>query len=89
LVYLLPTTAQRYTSSVTKILLPARAEPFELRMAISSGSVLDKSKGPSHLLAAWERAVTQNRTANASALVKTLSWQLRSTVNYRFSGINE
>jgi hypothetical protein len=65
-------------------------------MAISSGSVLDKSKGPSHLLAAWEQAVTQsgargmqNRAANASALVKTLSWQLRSTVNYRFWGINE
>jgi len=80
------------------ILLTARAEPFELRMAIGSGSVLDKSKGPSHLFDAMEQALGQSRLAQGERKaaqrmllrwLRPLSWPLRSAVNYRFWGINE
>jgi CheY-like chemotaxis protein len=80
------------------ILLTARAEPFELRMAISSGSVLDKSKGPAHLLEAMELALDRSRVAQEERKtaqrmllrwLRPLSWPLRSAINYRFWGINE
>src|SRR5262249_50811183 len=45
------------------IFMTARTEPFELRMAISSGSVLDKSKGPAQLLEAVEQTLSQSRLA--------------------------
>jgi CheY-like chemotaxis protein len=80
------------------MLLTARREPFDLRTAIRSGSVLEKSGGPWRLLDTLDHALAENRLAqikrNAAlrALLHWLrprGWSRSMPVAHRFWGINE
>ena len=80
------------------VLLTARREPFDLRTAIRSGSVLEKSAGPWRLLDTLDQALAETllaqmkRNAALRALLHWLrprGWSRSMPVLHRFWGINE
>lgn len=80
------------------LLLTAQSEQFDVRTALRSGSLIDKSEPPSRLLDAVEETLAMpgssqaERNAIQRVLIRWLrpcNWPIPRTPAYRFWGINE